>query len=150
MAGGGRGRLVSLPCSYYLGATHKNVVCQDSSAGFCKNFSPSPSKSDSQWLIPTNSHDPVSETGVGTSKKLPTKPSYLDAHPGLCFHSGGSIPQGRPLVRCCPGLREGQCSECVAAPLIPLMQSVLVSLVLRDAHLHPLVPGFLQWCLIHG
>ena len=56
VAGGRRDRYISLPCSYYLGVAHENLVCQDSSTGFYKTFSPSPSTvSYTHLTLPTNS-----------------------------------------------------------------------------------------------
>lgn len=66
---------------------------------------------------------------AGTTTVLGKHWLFPYPHPGLSFPTGGTGGSGRPLCMVQHWLGEGLGSQCVAAPLNPLMQPVLVSVV---------------------
>lgn len=74
----------------------------------------------------------------GPPRKRPTVLGKVDVTLGSLFPTGKPGGPRRPLlVRCWISLGEGRCDQCVAAPLILLMLSYLVSVLQRCALASP-------------
>lgn len=128
---------------YYLGAAHRNSLCQDPGASCCKPFLPSPLQSDFHWGSPTDSCAiPMGRDMSGGSQEATHNSGGAGGPPWVHFSPWVNRRHRRDLSAWfCSMLGVGACTQHVT--YYPFN---VICLGLCDTGS---VLGFSQWCLVH-